>query len=316
MLPSLGRRRTNPVLLACALSLFLAACGGSIATAESPSTPALVGATDNTTPRPSGDTAADGINWINYRRQQAGVPALTRNARLDAAALGQTNYQQVNQIVTHTQIVGKPGFTGVSLADRLSAAGFGFSQTGHAFGEVIAATHTDSGFVAADELVTAIYHRFVILEPMSKEAGAAAANAIGGATYLTADVAADGLNQGLGSGNFITYPAAGQELVPAFFNNDGETPDPVPSRRQVGFPISIHADLISTVSVRRFTVQPRGGSPLPVQLLTSAIDPNTPASAAAIVPLDVLAAATTYDVRFDGNVDGVAVSRSWAFTTQ
>ena len=152
MLPLLFCRRINPVLLACALSLFLTACGGAVATADSASTPALVSAKDNSTPRSSGDTAADGLNWINFRRQQVGVPVLARNARLDAAAQGQSNYLQINKIVTHTQTVGNPGFTGVSLADRLSAAGFGFSQTGHAFGEVIAATGTESGFVAADEL--------------------------------------------------------------------------------------------------------------------------------------------------------------------
>jgi uncharacterized protein YkwD len=313
---SLYPSRAVPVLVACVLLLALAACGGSIASADTASTPSLVSAKDSSTPRLSGDTAIDGLNWINYRRRQVGVQTLTSNFRLEAAAQGQSNYLQINKVVTHVQSVGYPGFTGVTLADRLSAAGFGFSQTGHAFGEVIAATGTNSGFNAADELITAIYHRFVILEPMSKDVGAAADEAVDGSTYFTADVAADGLNQGLGSGKFVTYPVANQELVPTFFNNDGETPNPVPSRHQVGFPISIHADLVSTVSVQHFTVQPRGGLPLPVQLMTNASDPNTPISAAAIIPLDVLAAATTYDVAFTGSVDGTAVNRSWTFTTQ
>ncbi len=52
-------------------------------------------------------------------------------------------------------------------------------------------------------------------------------------------------------------------------------------------------------------------------LLDNATDPQrTPASAAAIVPFEVLRAGTTYDVQFAGTVDGLAVSRSWSFTTR
>jgi len=306
-----------PLLLVCS-SAMLAACGGaaSSSSADAETTPALIEAKSALAPQPSGDAAQDGINWINYRRQQIGESVLSRNTRLDTAAAAHANYLRSNRVVSHEETPGSDGFSGATLADRLNAAGFGFRQTGHAYGEVIAATHSDSGFAAADELITAIYHRFVILEPMSKEAGAADSRALGGSAYFTADIVADGLNQGLGNGNFITYPVANQELVPTFFDNDGETPDPVPSRHQVGFPISIHADLVSAVTVQHFSIRPRGGAPLPVQLLTNVTDPNTPQSAAAIIPLDVLAAATTYDVQFDGAVDGFAVNRNWTFTTQ
>jgi hypothetical protein len=37
---------------------------------------------------------------------------------------------------------------------------------------------------------------------------------------------------------------------------------------------------------------------------------------AAIVPLAPLKAATVYDVSFVGAVDGVAVTKSWSFTTK
>lgn len=55
---------------------------------------------------------------------------------------------------------------------------------------------------------------------------------------------------------------------------------------------------------------------MPVRLLTSTVDTHTPSSVAAIVPLDVLAEGTTYDVRFSGIVDGLSVDRSWSFTTR
>lgn len=302
-----------PLLLVCSGAL-LAGCGGSTADAET--TPALIEAKSALTPRPSGDAAQDGLNWINYRRQQIGESQLSRNSRLDAAATAHANYLRSNRVASHEEIPGNTAFSGATLANRLIAAGFAFQQTDHAYGEVIAATGSNSGFAAADELITAIYHRFVILEPMSKEAGVADTRALGGSAYFTADIVADGLNQGLGSGNFITYPTANQELVPTLFDNSSETPDPLPDRHQVGYPVSIHADLMSAVTVQHFSIEPRGGLPLSTKLLTHAADPNTPASAVAIIPLETLSAATTYDVRFDGMIDGFAVKRNWSFTTQ
>ena len=296
------------------LLLLLAACGGAPADAYVPAA-SNKSVARNDQPRATGDAATDGLNWINFRRRQAGLSALTRNLRLDRAAMGQANYLQANRTVSHTQTAGRPGFTGVTLTDRLAASGYGFANNGHAYGEVIAATGSDSGFHAADELVTAIYHRFVVLEPMSKQAGAAAVNSRS-ETYFTADTTADGLDQGLGVGQFITYPASAQSEVPTLFHNDGEVPVPVPGLHEVGFPVSVHADLLSSLQVQRFTLRAKGGAQLPVHLLTSAIDPNTPTSAAAIIPLEVLQPATTYEVQFAGRVDGVQVARNWQFTTQ
>ena len=100
------------------------------------------------------------------------------------------------------------------------------------------------------------------------------------------------------------------------FYSDFETPDPVADRNAVGYPISVHADITSTVTAQSFTIAPRGGAQLPVKLLSQATDANTAASVAAIVPLSVLSAKTTYDVQFSGTVDGVAAARSWSFTTR
>jgi hypothetical protein len=98
--------------------------------------------------------------------------------------------------------------------------------------------------------------------------------------------------------------------------SDSESPDPVPNLNEVGYPISVHADISATVTVTRFTVRPRGGADLSVRLLARAVDPDTPQSAAAIVPLAKLTAGTTYDVSFSGTVDSVAVTRNWSFTTK
>lgn len=301
------------------IAAVLTGCGGggSESAAASAATMQTTQVQETGAPQFQGNTATDGFNWFNFRRQQAGLQLLTRNALLNAAAQGHSDYQKTNDVITHDQTPGAPGFTGTKLEDRLRAAGYRFTESTFAFGEVISATGDTSGFNAAEDLITAIYHRFVIFEPMFTEAGAASATVPSGYTYFTTDFAANGLGRGLGRGAFTTYPVSDQKNIPPNFFSDRETPDPVPDRNEVGFPISIHADITATVAVQSLVVQARGGSPLPTRLLTAATDsPTTRSSAAAIVPLAPLAPQTVYDVQFTGTVDGVAVNRSWSFTTR
>lgn len=306
--------RFLPAALLCAL---LAACGGGgggntavTGPATTPAEPQEPGA-----PALTGNTATDGYNWINYRRAQVGLAALTRNRLLDAAAQGHSDYQRLNRTITHEQTPGLPGFTGVALTNRLLAAGYALSG-GYAAGEVISATTSGSGFYQAEELITAIYHRFVIFEPVFKEIGTGAASISGSYTYFTADFAAVNGLSGLGTGRLVTYPVANQTNVALNFFSDSEAPDPVPDRNEVGYPISVHADLGSTVLVRSFTVAPRGGMALETRLLSAATGTGKSSSAAAIVPLAPLRSATTYDVSFSGTVGGVEVTRSWSFSTK
>jgi uncharacterized protein YkwD len=321
--------------LLCVLLLagYLTSCGGGGGGSTASQTTATVttpAATTTTTapssgptpadalvgPQATGNSATDGLAWINFRRQQLGEPALLRTATIDTAALAHSNYQQRNNLITHTEVAGNPGFTGVSVGERLTAANYRFTASSYAFGEVISSTVDPSGFNAAEELITAIYHRFAIFEPEFRQAGAGAAASSSGRNYLTVDFTVDGLGAVLGKSNFVVYPADQQRGLPTVFFSDYESPDPVPDRNEVGYPVSVHADITSSIAVQSFTIKPRNGANLPTVLLQNATDPHTPASTAAIVPHDVLAPATTYDVQFSGTVDGTAVSRAWSFTTR
>jgi hypothetical protein len=269
------------------------------------------------TPALTGDIATDGRNWINYRRGQVGMAALAHNNVIDIAALGHSEYQRTNNTVTHEQISGKPGFTGVTELDRLTAAGYVFANTNHAYGEVISATSKQTGAYMAEELITAIYHRFVIFEPVFKEIGTGAATNSSGYSYFTADFASNnGYGPGLAPGTVAVWPYDGQTQVPFNFFSDYEAPDPVPNASEVGYPISVHANITSKVTVQSFSVRPRGGADLAVRQLSHDVDAETPASGAAIIPLSRLASATTYDVTFAGTVNGTPVARSWSFTTR
>lgn len=299
------------------LAALLAACGGggggSTTVTPPPVTPPV---TPPGAPVATGDTALDGYNWFNYRRAGIGLSTLARSARLDAAAAGHSNYLRLNNTVSHDQVAGNPGYTGATLQNRIAAAGYTLTNP-YAFGEVISAAGDRAGFYHAEELITAIYHRFVILEPVFKEMGTGASSTGGNYTYFTADFAASsGYGPGLGRGRIVTYPGDGQVMVPTTFLSDTESPDPVPNQNAVGYPVSVHADITSSVTVSSFTIKPRNGSALTTRLLSSATDAHTKPQVAAIVPLTTLSANTTYDVSYNGTVDGVAVSRNWSFTTK
>lgn len=314
-----GNNTISTLLLAGLLAGLLAACGGGGSDSAAPQA-AIAAPQDSGAPAFTGNTANDGFNWTNFRRKQAGIPQLTRNSVIDAAAQGHSEYQKLNNTITHVQTAGKPGFTGATLLERLQAAGYVLGAAPYAYGEVIAAANDTSGFYLAEELVTAIYHRFVMFEPIFKESGTGAATTPGGTTYFTNNLTANnGFGPGLGRGKLVVYPYSGQSSVPTVFFSDQEEPDPVPNRNEVGYPISVHADFTASLNVDSFTVRARGGAALAVRLLTKVTDPQTSRSGpacAAIIPLALLAAGTTYDVAFSGQVDGVQIDRNWSFTTK
>jgi uncharacterized protein YkwD len=272
-------------------------------------------------PRQTGDMATDGFNWFNFRRQQMGLALIARNAQVDKAALAHSNYQAINDFITHDEVSTRRGFTGTNVFARLQSAGYSLPVNGrdYAYGEVISATGDKSGVNAAEELITAIYHRFVIMEPKFLEAGAGIATGNSGYTYFTTNFGSTDLNQGgLGTGRMVTYPIANQQNLPVVFYSNQEEPDPIPDRNEVGYPVSVHANINSIIKVSSFTINPRGGAPLATRLLTYETDRENfeRPSAAAIIPLNVLQPQTDYDVRFIGTVDNVPVDRFWSFRTR
>lgn len=309
--------RSVALFFACLLSLLLAACGGGSDNQQrvSAGAPPPLSATDAGAPPATGNVATDTFNWFNFRRQQAGMSALARNGALDLAAQRHSDYQRQNLAITHAEVSGNPGFSGVTVSDRLTAAGYFFNQNTSAFGEVLVATGNPLGSSVAEALLAAIYHRFVIMEPRFQEVGVGAAAVPDGYTYITADLAANGFGPALIPGTVTVYPFQNQQGVPTIFYSDNESPDPAPDRNAVGYPVSVQSGLNVPLTVDSFTIQPRGGALLPVRLLTSALDSETPSATAAIIPLSVLTAATTYDVQFSGHVGDQAVQRSWSFTT-
>jgi len=315
--------RWRSLIAALVAASTLAACGGggSDKTASTPvavTPPASTVMPDATAAAPvdTGNIALDGRNWINYRRTQLGVPLVTENVQINNAALGHSEYLRTNNLMSHDQKAGNPGFTGTTLKDRLNAAGYTIPANGYAYGEVISGAVSKSGSYLTEELITAIYHRFVIFEPKFREVGTGAATSSRGYTYFTADFATrGGFGPGIASNAVVVWPYSGQTGVVPNFLSDSEEPDPVPNINEVGYPISVHANIDAPLMMQTFTVRPRGGSNLQVQLVNASLDPGKN-TAVSIVPLAPLRAATTYDVSFSGTVNGVPVTRDWSFTTK
>jgi uncharacterized protein YkwD len=320
--------RWRSLIAAVVAASTLAACGGGgsdstspvatpvASTPSTPATPAAVPGADPAAPAQTNNVAVDGRNWINYRRAQLGVPAVTENVQINNAALGHSEYLRTNNVMSHDQRTGNPGFTGATLLDRLNAAGYTIPATGFAYGEVISGTTNGNGFYMAEELITAIYHRFVMFEPKFREIGTGAARSASGYHYFTADFATrGGFGPGIAANTVVIWPFSGQTGVTPNFLSDSEDPDPVAGINEVGYPISVHANIDAPVTMQTFTVRPRGGSNLQVQVVNASADPSK-RTAIAIVPLARLQAATTYDVSFSGTVNGAPVTRNWSFTTR
>ncbi len=296
------------------LIVLLVACHGDSGTSTGTSA-AQLSAQEAQGPRASGDVASDGLSWINFRRAQAGLTITTRDARIDRAAAAHASYQQRNNLITHDETPEKTAYTGADAPERLRVAGYPSAAESIADGEVIAVTAEPDGFAAAEGLMGAIYHRYLMLEPRFDLAGSGSAHRAGGYHWLNVNFVATRDARGLGAGRIVVWPMPEQRNVRIGFLSDEETPDPVAGRNEVGFPVSVHADSGTTLSVNRFIMRERGGGELAVKLLEHRSDNGTPASAAAIIPLSALRRGVTYDVELSATVDGVSVSRIWSFST-
>ncbi len=304
-------------LLSCAAIIaFATACSdGNERTSTGTSAAQLV-VQESGSPQASGDVASDGLAWINYRRMQAGLKVVARDARIDRAAAAHAAYQQLNNLITHDEDPTRPGFTGATATERIRAAGYPLDTEARADGEVIAATAEADGFAAAEGLLGAIYHRYLMLEPRFDLAGSGDAHRGGGYDWLNVNFVATRGSAGLDAGRIVVWPMPEQPSVRTAVSSDQETPDPVAGRNVVGYPVSVHASLGSLLQVGRFTIRERGGSALKVAQLDARSDRDTPQSAAAIIPLARLRSGVRHDVEFIGAVDGMPVERRWSFMTK
>jgi uncharacterized protein YkwD len=258
-------------------------------------------------------------NQFNLRRAQVGLAPLAQHAQLTSAARGHGNWLVLNNQSGHSESPSLPlGFYGEFFSGRLANAGYAPLLSG---AEVIS-VGPGGGAEAVESLMQAIYHRFGIFRTSVDEQGVAFATGHPGfGSVLVANFATRSSPLPAPSAGWLgVYPHAGQAGVPIDFYSDEESPDPASGSNRIGYPVSVQVEDIRDLIVQSFTLNGPGGQAVASVLLSgspnaSVQDANTPASAAAILPLAPLAYGTTYTASFTGMSNGVPVARMWTFTT-
>jgi hypothetical protein len=242
-----------------------------------------------------------------------GLRPVASNANLNQAAQAHSDYLQANgNGISHDEMPGSTGFTGINPSNRLIAASYPYST----MNEVISGG-VSTGQQAVQGLVQAIYHRFGILDSEVADVGIGQGSALGKYPNFVIDFGATFSNAVSMPQSWLgTYPVRGQTGVTRDFLSDTEFPDPVATQNRVGYPVSVHAGgARDTLLVSSFSLKPVDGAPLAVQLLSHPSDAHVPTSAAAIVPLTVLDYGTRYQADFSGTRNGQLVTLRWTFTT-
>ncbi|SDR54380.1 Cysteine-rich secretory protein family protein [Paraburkholderia fungorum] len=325
-------KNNNVALSAISIAavLTLAACGGGggggnsgeAAPSTGASTPTATATGANVaTPQYATDSAQlAAFNTLNQQRQSCGFPALVENTQLDQAAQAHASYMGQNGgQITDTEVVGNPGFTGVTYTDRAVHFGFPSATTtysgGVSGGYYTNATLTDAAYgqQLAYDWLSGVYHIAVGVWPVT---------AIGVGFNQTTYNSFPEIQASLLIANFttmsnvpLTFPCQGTSGVA--YLSGGETPTPPNVSGNWGTPIAVAGNSGDTIALIAGTVTDASGNVTTLQLLDSANDPNKvlPKYEAVAYPATPLLPNTSYSVSLAGTVNGTAFSRNFTFTT-
>jgi uncharacterized protein YkwD len=341
--------------LSFAMALALTACGGgassssdtptSATTPVSPTptivpitpavstTVAIVGAA---APQPNTYSTEElaTFNVFNTARLNCGFGALQQSTQLDVAALNHTRYQVENSVVSHNEITGNPGFTGITLTDRLTAANYlNYRSAGEVIASLSAIAKPGWGSKLASNLMAAPYHLLGLMQGNREigisfmtggPIGSGADITYAGApptTLLTADMGSSAtlLPQAQDANSVLTYPCQG--TTGTAWQMTDETPNPVAPRNlatnPIGQPIFVQALSGQTLVILSASVTGPLGSVALLPTLTAANDQNAHLSGnqAILMPNLPVAPTASYTVSITGTHNGTAFAKTFSFTT-
>ncbi len=323
----------------------LAACGGggggstdSTVTPTPTPAPATNGgnlATSVPTPTyAAGSTLLTMFNQINDVRLKGGFGMLAQDVALDAAATNHANYVLSNYyignglfnnavlatvdpvtgwLMGHVETKATPGFTGVLPIDRATASGVVYKSVGE-----VAGRNTPD---CVGTFVNSVFHRSALLNTDYQTVGISPnVKALDGfGTTCVINFGYKSVPQTRPAGWIGIYPGNSQTGVPIQMAA-GENPNPAPAipDGQKGMPVSIYLNS-PFATINSFTLTPLGSTvQVPVIQITYVSFPTyLTKTEAHILPTQLLASKTTYNVNFSGALtDGTNVTKSWSFTTQ
>ena len=320
-----------------ALAVLISGCGGGGGSPAPSGNTAAVAASGDTTavsvyqpplsaaatakPAATGDVAADGVNWMNYRRAQFGLAPMTKNAALGQAAQAHANYLTLNDSYSlegHDETPSKPGFTGVDPIVRMLAAGYPRDY----MGENMHSTRFNDGADKTDELIDAPYHRKAQLGDYLHAGGgssfmARTATRLQDAYHYVINFGGRSSSWGPAANQIAVLPTPGQQDAPTGWMAR-ERPHPVPDLdgQRVGYPISLQSASGSVLAVSSFALNDSRGIAISGRLITTRTDTGAALNNQAFwIPLAPLAPASNYTATASGSLNGVAMKLSWAFKT-
>lgn len=328
-----------------AASLSLAGCGGgggntsaAPVTPPAPVTPApqppvlvvqpasIQGAVAPSYTASSKEIAA--FNAFAAFRSAMGLGPVNQSSSIDTAAANHAEYVGLNGGDTHTEVAGKPGFTGAQVKDRLIAAGYGATDAGEVMGWRGTA---DSSAEAIENLLGTVYHRALMMSEHWTDMGIASSS--NGSVLIDFGSSASFTQRA--AGDFVgVYPADNQANVA--LNHSPEWPNPFPDIdgsngafcTKTSYPISIMSQASTKLTVTTFTVTELGAAAAePARLLTTDTDATNllRQNMAFLVGKAAFKPNTTYVVRFVGSATGsatgakdgvMAIDKIWRFVTK
>jgi hypothetical protein len=291
------------------------------------------------------------LDYLNTLRQKSGLIALRSNALLQKSAYNHARYLDRYNEGGHREKRNKPYTTGQEIAQRAR-------YVGYRGGVLENVSISRDAKRSIDDLFSAIYHRFSFLNLHIDEIGMASIHKYRkeklstfvynmGNSKLT-KVCSRKPYEGYGTiysgicsepsfklkeGDYlkahhfnakrnpaiVLYPYRDAKDVPIVFYE--ESPDPLPSCRVSGYPVSVEFNptLYKKVSLLSFQLYDnRDESVELARLLTKATDPNNRLNTHqfAFMPLRVFDFDKTYRVKVLYAVDGDVKKLEWSFHTQ
>ncbi|MEK6206975.1 MAG: CAP domain-containing protein [Chloroflexota bacterium] len=293
---STSTNRPEPAATADQTAVAASATPEATASASSAaSTPAATNATR------SNDAAAM-LRAHNELRAAVGAPAVRSDDRVTAAAQHHAEYLAQAGAVGHDETPGAPGFTGVSVQERLAAQGY----TDATASEVAASS--DSGTEDVRFLWDLPYHRLGLMHPHAIVAGWGHAE-IGGHTATVGVIVFD---FAAATPERVLSPTVGQRVAASWAGN--ESPDALPAgaARPVGYPVMVVYSRARPVDLKSAKLSDASGREVAITVVTQIYERDY----AAIVPVAPLASGARYRVRLELSVAGTDVVDEWEFETE
>ena len=319
---------TKTLALSAIFAAALAACGGgggdatptaTTPTATTPPAPTAQSTIVTSVPAATYAAGSDeraAYDLLNAERQKCGFGLLAQDTRLDAAAAAHVNYLLKNNVFSHAETAGLPGFTGVNPITRTAAQGYLGSAVGEDGGGV------ESGLANMRVLLVAPYHLSSLVSNYV-DVGLSfqkttVAQQFSSALFIDLGVkTTNNPGQLPATGTVLNYPCDGAvDVKPSFA---GESPNWAATTGigAGGTPIVLTAPNGETLAITNASITPVGGGIVPVQVLTAANDPNKflKINKALIIPPSSLVANSSYRVQITGTVAGAAFSKDFTFKT-